>query len=238
MERIFGGVRGVWLPLYQHLKAVVEAQIGPFEEHVTTSAVLWRYHTAFAEVYARKEHMVVGIVSDTYNPAWGAFKTLQTSKHRVVHYFEVRDDRGFDALTQHIMAAHALSETARPTATLPTATYTTVDEYLEPFSPDIRAVLERVRETIRQAAPQASERISWQMPAYYLKENLVFFAMQKNHIGFYPTPGALDRFQDALAGYKRTKGGVQFPIANPIPYDLIGAMTRFRVEEVMGGEGD
>lgn len=111
----------------------------------------------------------------------------------------------------------------------------TVDAYIAAFEPDRRDILEKIRRVIKGAAPDAQERISWAMPTYWQGENLVHFANQKNHIGFYPSPEAIDFFADRLEGYKTTKGGVQLPVSTPIPYDLIADITRWRVEKVSRG---
>lgn len=110
----------------------------------------------------------------------------------------------------------------------------TVDEYIAQFSEDRQAVLRSIRETIRAAAPEATEKISWAMPTYHLKENLVHFAMQKNHVGFYPSPGGIEAFAEALSGYKTTKGGVQLPLSQPMPLKLIEEITEYRVRQVKG----
>ena len=107
-----------------------------------------------------------------------------------------------------------------------------VEEYIAPFPPEKQAVLKEARKVVRAAAPNAVEKISWGMPTYHLGENLVHFAMQKNHLGFYPSPGAIEAFSKKLEGYKTTKGGVQFPLSKPIPYDLMGEITRYRVQQV------
>jgi uncharacterized protein YdhG (YjbR/CyaY superfamily) len=107
----------------------------------------------------------------------------------------------------------------------------TVDEYIDGFPIEIQTILLRLRAVIHAAAPEATERISYQMPTYYLNGNLVHFAAFKHHIGFYPTPSAVAGFNVELAGYKNAKGSIQFPIDQPLPYDLIERMVRFRVEE-------
>ena len=84
---------------------------------------------------------------------------------------------------------------------------------------------------VREAAPDAIEKISYQMPTFYLNGNLVHFAAFKNHIGFYPTPSGISTFDDELDPYKRAKGSVRFPLDKPIPYDLIEKIVRFRVKE-------
>jgi uncharacterized protein YdhG (YjbR/CyaY superfamily) len=109
----------------------------------------------------------------------------------------------------------------------------TIDEYIAGFPPDVREILNKVRETIRQAAPQAEETINYQMPTFRLNGNLVHFAAFKKHIGFYPTPSGIQKFKDALGGYVHAKGSVQFPLDRPIPYALIGEITRFRVAEAL-----
>lgn len=109
--------------------------------------------------------------------------------------------------------------------------YTTVDEYIMQFPQELQEVLQQLRKTIRTSAPEAEERISYQMPAYYYKGNLVYFAAFKKHIGFYPTPSGIEAFKDKLTGYKQSKGTVQFPAGKPLPLDLISRIVKYRVEE-------
>lgn len=109
--------------------------------------------------------------------------------------------------------------------------FKTIDEYIGQFPPDVQDKLDALRKAIRKAAPDASEKISYQMPTFYLYGNLVHFAAFKNHIGFYPTPGGIEAFQDELNRYKNAKGSVQFPIDEPLPFELITRIVRFRVEE-------
>lgn len=111
------------------------------------------------------------------------------------------------------------------------STIQTIDEYIAGFPEDIREILEKVRETIRQAAPDATEKISYQMPTFYLNGNLVHFAAFKKHIGLYPAPSGVEAFQKELAPYVKAKGSIQFPLDKPIPYDLIARITAFRVQE-------
>lgn len=108
----------------------------------------------------------------------------------------------------------------------------TVDDYIAAFSPERQEILHKIRETIRAAAPDAEERTSWAMPTYWQGENLVHFSDAKNHIGFHPSPDAILEFEHKLTGYKRSKGTVQFPYAEPVPYDLIAEITRWRVQQV------
>ena len=107
----------------------------------------------------------------------------------------------------------------------------TIDEYIAAFPPDVRAILEKIRATIRKAAPDAEETISYQMPTFTLKGNLVHFAAFKAHIGFYPTPTGTAKFQKELSVYKGAKGSVRFPLDQPIPYALISRIVKFRVKE-------
>jgi uncharacterized protein YdhG (YjbR/CyaY superfamily) len=107
----------------------------------------------------------------------------------------------------------------------------TIEEYIAGFPQDVQIILEKVRSTIRETAPGAEETIKYQMPTFTLKGNLVYFAAYKNHIGFYPVPTGMEEFREELSGYKTGKGSVQFPLDKPIPYDLIGRITRFRMKE-------
>jgi uncharacterized protein YdhG (YjbR/CyaY superfamily) len=110
-------------------------------------------------------------------------------------------------------------------------TPTNIDQYITAFPPDVQAILQQIRQTIREEAPDATEAISYQMPTFKLKGNLVHFAAFKNHIGFYPTPSGTAQFQKELAPYQHAKGSIRFPLDEPIPYDLIRAIVRFRVQE-------
>ena len=91
--------------------------------------------------------------------------------------------------------------------------------------------MEELRQTIRDAAPEATEVISYQMPAFKLNGNLVWFAALKNHIGFYPTSSAIETFKEKLSPYETSKGTVKFSLDEPFPFDLIKEMVRFRVKE-------
>lgn len=113
---------------------------------------------------------------------------------------------------------------------------TTVDEYIAQFSGEKKEILMKLREVIRKAAPDATEKISWQMPTYHQKTNLIHFAMQKNHVGIYPSPEAVIAFADELKDYKTSKGGIQLPLNKPIPYDLVKRITEYRVRTVTEGK--
>lgn len=107
----------------------------------------------------------------------------------------------------------------------------TIDEYIAGFPPEIQNLLQRIRETIHQSAPDAEEKISYGMPTFYLEGNLVHFAAHKNHIGFYPVPSGIAQFEKELSVYSRSKGAVQFPYDQPIPFDLLQKIVEFRVME-------
>jgi len=107
-----------------------------------------------------------------------------------------------------------------------------VDEYIKAFPKDVRDLLEKMRTTIKKAAPGAVEVISYQMPTFKLKgKNLVYFAAFKNHIGFYPVPSGVAAFKEELSPYKQGKGSVQFPFDKPVPYDLVRRIVQFRAKE-------
>ncbi|KKQ42537.1 MAG: hypothetical protein US60_C0016G0015 [Microgenomates group bacterium GW2011_GWC1_37_8] len=110
--------------------------------------------------------------------------------------------------------------------------FQSVDNYIKTYPKDVQALLERVRQTIRKAAPSATEAISYQMPTFKLNgKNLVHFAAFKNHIGFYPIPSGIESFKKELSPYKQGKGSVQFPIEEPLPLALITKIVKFRVKE-------
>jgi uncharacterized protein YdhG (YjbR/CyaY superfamily) len=106
-----------------------------------------------------------------------------------------------------------------------------IEEYIATFPKDVQEILEKIRTTIRKAAPDAEETISYQMPTFTLNGNLIHFAAYKKHIGFYPTPTGIEQFKDELSAYESAKGSVRFPLDRPIPFDLIGRIVKFRVEE-------
>ena len=108
-----------------------------------------------------------------------------------------------------------------------------IDDYISSFPENTQKLLEQVRETIRKAAPEAIEKISYAMPTFYLNGNLVHFAAFTNHIGFYALPSGNEAFQKELSAYKTGKGSIQFPIGEPMPLDLIAKIVKFRVEENM-----
>jgi uncharacterized protein YdhG (YjbR/CyaY superfamily) len=106
-----------------------------------------------------------------------------------------------------------------------------VDKYIEQFPPEIRELLARMRETIRQSSPDAEELISYAIPSYKLNGMLVHFAAFSKHIGFYPGAGGITEFAKELTGYKTSKGTVQFPFDRPLPLDLVKRIVKFRVKQ-------
>jgi uncharacterized protein YdhG (YjbR/CyaY superfamily) len=109
--------------------------------------------------------------------------------------------------------------------------FSPIDAYIATFPKETQGILEALRATIRAAAPEAEEKISYQMPTFALKGNLVHFAARQNHIGFYPTSSGIEAFKRELAAYSGTKGSVHFPLDQPLPMDLISRIVRFRVAE-------
>ncbi|PWV98540.1 uncharacterized protein YdhG (YjbR/CyaY superfamily) [Paenibacillus cellulosilyticus] len=110
-------------------------------------------------------------------------------------------------------------------------TFNTPDEYIASFAPDIQEKLQSIRSLIKQLVPEATEKISYAMPAFALHGNLVFYAAFKNHIGFYPSGSGIAAFEHEFIGLKWSKGAVQFPMDKPIPYDLISRIVEFRAGE-------
>jgi uncharacterized protein YdhG (YjbR/CyaY superfamily) len=109
--------------------------------------------------------------------------------------------------------------------------FSTIDEYIANFPAGVQKILQELRATIKAAAPGAQEKISYQMPTFFLKGNLVHFAAYTKHIGFYPAPRGIEVFKAELSAYKGAKGSVQFPIDQPLPLDLIRRIVEFRVAE-------
>jgi len=107
----------------------------------------------------------------------------------------------------------------------------TIDDYIAGFPPDIQDILRKVRATVARAAPGAQEAIKYQMPTFVLHGNLVHFAAFKKHLGFYPAPTGVEAFKQELSAYATSKGAVQFPLDQPIPYGLIGRIVKFRAKE-------
>jgi uncharacterized protein YdhG (YjbR/CyaY superfamily) len=106
-----------------------------------------------------------------------------------------------------------------------------IDEYIAAFSPEVQAILERIRLTISKAAPGAQEMISYRMPAFTLSGVLVYFAAFKNHIGLYPPVKGDARLEKAISRYAGEKGNLRFPLDRPIPYALIAGIAKLRVKQ-------
>ena len=112
--------------------------------------------------------------------------------------------------------------------------FKTIDEYISTFPRKVQVVLEELRQAIRKSAPEAEETISYGIPTFDLNGfHLVHFAAYKNHIGFYPTSSGITAFKKELSLFKTSKGTVQFPLNEPIPFDLAKRIVRFRVKENM-----
>ena len=107
----------------------------------------------------------------------------------------------------------------------------TIDEYINSFPKDVQDILEMLRQTISELAPEAKETISYQIPTFKLNGNLVHFAAYKKHIGFYPTPSGIEAFREELSPYEVAKCSVKFPLNEPIPYELVKKIVEYRVKE-------
>jgi uncharacterized protein YdhG (YjbR/CyaY superfamily) len=107
-----------------------------------------------------------------------------------------------------------------------------IDEYISGFPTDVQERLQKIRMTIRKAAPEAEEKISYQIPTFTLKgKYLIYFAAFQKHIGLYPAPRGIEKFKKELSLYEGGKGTVRFPLDKPIPFGLIQRIVKFRVNE-------
>jgi len=106
-----------------------------------------------------------------------------------------------------------------------------IDEYIAAFPDDVQEVLEKIRLRIRKAAPDAEETVRYGLPTFRLEGNLVHFGAWREHVGFYPTPTGIEKFEKELSVYERAKGSVKFPLARPVPLALISRIVKFRVKE-------
>ena len=109
--------------------------------------------------------------------------------------------------------------------------YKNTDEYISLFPPHVQLILQQLRKSIRDLIPEAEETISYGIPTFRLYGNLVHYAAYKNHIGFYPGAAGIEIFKDKLSGYKLSKGTVQFPIDEPLPFDLILEIVQYRANQ-------
>ena len=111
-----------------------------------------------------------------------------------------------------------------------------IDEYIAGFPEEIQEILQKIRVTIKKAAPEAEEGISYKMPTFNLDGHyLIYFAAYKKHIGLYPVPTGDKKFKEEIAGYQTGKGTLQFPLDQPIPYALITRMVKLRIKENLAG---
>ena len=115
-------------------------------------------------------------------------------------------------------------------------TFKDFDDYFSRQTPEVQILLEQIRQTIKKAAPEAEEVISYNMPAFKYQGMLVYFAAYKNHIGFYATPTGHSEFAAELSAYKQGKSSIQFPLNKPLPLDLITKIVKFRVKENLKGK--
>ena len=106
-----------------------------------------------------------------------------------------------------------------------------IDEYIAAFPKNVQTILQELRQAVRDAAPQAEEAISYQMPAFKLNGNLVYFAAFKNHIGFFPTSSAMEVFKEEVKEYKTGKGTLRSPMDKPMPLNLVKKIVKYRVKE-------
>jgi uncharacterized protein YdhG (YjbR/CyaY superfamily) len=107
----------------------------------------------------------------------------------------------------------------------------TIDDYIAGFPPKVRTRLKAMRATIRKHAPEATEKMSYRIPTFYLNGNLVHFAGYAHHVGFYPGAAGIAKFREAIKDYKSAKGSVQFPHDEPLPLALVAEIVDFRVEQ-------
>jgi len=108
----------------------------------------------------------------------------------------------------------------------------TIDEYIRQQPEEVQPYLNQIRETIHKALPEADEKISWSMPTFWKKYNIIQFAANKNHIGLYPGPEAVETFKERLKDYKTSKGTIQLPYKDPLPLELIAEIARWCYENL------
>lgn len=240
--KVFAGVRQKWLPLYTELRDAARQALGEFAERESSHGILWERGAAFAEFSAKKDCMVIAFASPVPRPEWQAAKTLQTSAHRVVHYFEVTGSRRFSWFIKRIAEAEQLvcsrpprkksapAESAAASSASPLSP-ASIDEYIAVFSGDAQEKLQQIRRAVKSVLPAADEKISWKMPSFYQDGIIMQFAAFKNHVSIFPGPQAVAAFQDELGAYGTSKGAVRFALDQPLPLDLIKRITLFRLEE-------
>jgi uncharacterized protein YdhG (YjbR/CyaY superfamily) len=111
---------------------------------------------------------------------------------------------------------------------------TTVDEYIAQFPEEIQLILDRIRSVIKESAPDAVEKISYKMPAYFSNGRLIYFSVNKRHIGIYPLTSGMEASIEGLSAYKGTKSSIHFPLDKPMPYELLSKIVKYRVAENLG----
>jgi uncharacterized protein YdhG (YjbR/CyaY superfamily) len=153
-----------------------------------------------------------------------------TTSTTVEKTFEVNSIFLYFERDREIFEVHLLCS-VKFTSTMDTTIPKTIDEYIERFPSEVQDMLVQLRAAIRQAAPEAEDVISYQMPAFKYHGIIVYFAAYKKHIGFYPTSSGISQFKQELTGYKSAKGSVQFPLDKPLPLDIISNIIRFKVME-------
>lgn len=108
----------------------------------------------------------------------------------------------------------------------------TIDDYISGFPPEVQEILGKIRQSIRKAAPQAQETISYGIPTFTLRDTyLIYFAAYKKHIAIYPVPGGNGEFKEEVSAYRTGKGTLQFPLDKPIPYNLLRKIVRFSLAD-------
>lgn len=230
---VFSGARARWLPLYRQLYEAATAQLGPFDVHITRGDVLWRYASNFVQISPRTQHLRVSFSTPQAHDDWEPFATKVLTPTRVEHTFAITDASRFPFLLEEIAQVYARTQAGKERKPLPDApVHETIDDYIRDAPEATQSILAQIRQTIRNAAPDAQERMSWQMPTFHQRENLVHFALASGHIGLYPGEEAIVVFSDALAAYSHSKGAVRFPLDAPIPYALIDEIVRWRVQQV------
>lgn len=115
----------------------------------------------------------------------------------------------------------------------PKPAFSTVDEYILSYGGDVQHRMETLRKMIVECSPEITEKVSWGMATFVLNGNLVHFSGEKNHMGFHPSPSAINAFMDKLGDYKYSKGTIRLPYDRPMPYELLREITMFRVREQM-----
>lgn len=232
-SNVFTGIRSKWLTLYEELKELVEEETKNFTVHETIHSIQWKHTSVFVDFSATQYCMRISLVADEIHDDWCANKVVRTSKNRVSHTFEIEDNSRLLDMREYIQVAYQVTKSNKPVKQQEeTPEYHTIDEYIALFEGNVKDILLKTREVIKKAAPDAKEKISWQMPTFYYHENVIHFAAGKNHLGIYPGASGVEAFLDKLGGYKTSKGAIQFPFHKEIPYDLITEIVTYRMQEI------